>query len=201
MIIIKEVFMMRLTSLIWIIATVVVIGLFIGCDLDPDDDNIFGNFGNGANVFVKSTNGLVSNEAVIITNTRNNKLFTKSFDDFLILLPDISLHVQDTSRVTITAKCYGKNGVLLPPTDSQIMVTLIYDPKGDIKGPSMLPGPNTPVKEFNLGGFSGMIHKDRGVRVDLIQAPKAILFNNTWSEVAYIELTGLIFHNGDYSSN
>jgi hypothetical protein len=78
---------------------------------------------------------------------------------------------------------------------------MIYDPQGDVRGPSMGPGANTPVKEFNVGGFSGMIHKDRGIRVTFKEAPKQILFqNNSGSQVAFIELTSMVFHNGDYKS-
>jgi len=82
------------------------------------------------------------------------------------------------------------------------MVSVIYDVTGDIRGPDMGPGPNTPVKEFNVGGSSGRIHKNAGLKIKFNKAPQAVLFQNTEAgkNVAFIEMTGMIFHNGDYKS-
>ena len=132
---------------------------------------------------------------------KNTRPFTRAWEDLLIILPKFPVNVTQYSRVTITAKYYNSRNAEIPQGDSNCMVTLILDPDGDIRGPEMGPGPNTPVKEMNVGGFSGMIHTDRGVRVNLKQAPGAVLFqNNSGSDVAFIELTGLIFHNGNYST-
>jgi len=134
---------------------------------------------------------------------KNAKPFTKAWDDLLIELPKSALPTDFSkyTRFTITAKYYDATGEEIPQGDSNCIVTMIYDMKGDIRGPSMGPGPNTPVKEFNVGGFSGMIHKDRGVRITFREAPQAVLFqNNSGSKVAFIEITSMVFHNGDYKS-
>jgi len=138
-----------------------------------------------------------------LPKVKNEKAFSKAWDDLLIELPASALpsDFSKYTRLTVTAKYYEASGVEIEQGDSNCIVSLIYDLKGDIRGPANGPGPNTPVKEFNVGGFSGLIHKDRGIRVTFSQAPQAILFqNNSGSKVAFIEMTSLVFHNGDYKS-
>lgn len=134
---------------------------------------------------------------------RNTAPLTRDWDDVFIALPAASIpsDMSQYTRVTITADYFTADGTQITPGDGQVMVTLIYDPDGDWRGPAQGPGPNTPLKEFNVGGFSGMVNRDRGVRVSLRQPPGGVLLqNNSGSSVAFIELTGLIFHNGNYSS-
>jgi len=138
-----------------------------------------------------------------IPGVKNQKPLTKAWADVMILLPKEAMptDMSKYTRLTATCKYYDAAGVEVPQGDSQVIVVLIYDVNGDLRGPSMGPGPNTPVKEFNVGGFSGMIHKDKGIRVTFKEPPQAIMFqNNSGSKVAFIELTSLVFHNGDYSS-
>jgi hypothetical protein len=149
----------------------------------------------GAEPFIVdlSTLSLVKNEAA----------FTKGYDDLLIELPKSSLpsDFSKYTRLTITAIYFNAAGDELPQADSMCMASMIYDVTGDLRGPSMGPGANTPVKEFNVGGFSGLIHKDKGIRVTFKEAPQAVLLqNNGGSPVAFIQLTGLIFHNGNYEA-
>jgi len=133
---------------------------------------------------------------------KNTKPFTRDWEDLLIIIPRYdNFDITQYSRVTITAKYYNAANEEIVQGDSNCMVTLILDPDGDIRGPQDGPGPNTPVKEFNVGGFSGMIHSDRGVRINLKERPGAVLFqNNAGSDVKFIELTSLVFHNGNYST-
>jgi hypothetical protein len=128
--------------------------------------------------------------------TRNASAFTKAWDDLLIPLPEFPVDVTQFQRVTIRCNYFDAAGAEITQADSNVMVTLIYDPSGDIRGPSDGPGPNTPLKEFNVGGFSGAVSTDRGVRIRLTKQPGAILFqNNSGSKVAFIEITQLAFHN------
>jgi len=136
-------------------------------------------------------------------NVRNANAFSKAWDDHFIDLPASALpsNFNDYSRLTITCKYFTAGGDEIPQADSNVMVTMVYNKDGDWRGPSMGPGPNTPVKEFNVGGFSGMIHKDRGIRVTFREAPSGVLFqNNSGSAVAFVELTSLVFHNGNYEA-
>jgi len=138
-----------------------------------------------------------------LPKVKNEKAFSKAWDDLLIELPASALpsDFSKYTRFTVTAKYYNAAGVEIEQGDSNCMVSMIYDLKGDIRGPANGPGANTPVKEFNVGGFSGLIHKDRGIRITFSQAPQAILFqNNSGSAVAFIELTSIVFHNGNYKS-
>nr|AFK83731.1 excinuclease ABC subunit A [uncultured bacterium 35A20] len=129
--------------------------------------------------------------------TKNTVAMTKAWEDFIIPLPELpGFDATKYSRVTINAKYYGADGSEMTPSDSKVMVTLIYDVNGDIRGPEMGAGPNTPLKEFNVGGFSGAVSTDRGVRVKLTKQPGAINFQpNSGSNVAFIEITQLTFHN------
>jgi len=140
-----------------------------------------------------------------IPGVKNKQPLTKSWGDVLILLPKDALpsDFSKYTRLTITCKYYDPKGEEIPQGDSNAIVSVIYDLNGDIRGPAQGPGANTPVKEFNVGGFSGLIQKDRGIRVTFKEAPQAVLFQNNEagpSKPAFIELTGMIFHNGDYKS-
>jgi hypothetical protein len=134
---------------------------------------------------------------------KNEAPLTKAWGDVLIILPESALpsNLSKYTRLTITAKYYNSAGKEIRQQDQQCMVSLIYDLKGDIRGPNMGPGPNTPVKQFDVGGNSGLIHKDKGINIKLTKAPQAVLLQNAaGSQVAFIEMTGMIFHNGDYKS-
>jgi len=126
---------------------------------------------------------------------KNAKAFTKNYDDLLIEFKTFPVDVTKFNRVTINAKYFDAAGKEIAQGDSLVSVTLIYDPKGDIRGPDMGPGPNTPLKEFNVGGLSGSISKETGTRVNLKQQPGAILFQNTNISVKFIEVTEIKFHN------
>jgi hypothetical protein len=138
-----------------------------------------------------------------IPGVKNKAPLTKAWGDVLILLPKEALPTDFSkyTRFTLTCKYFDASGAEIDQGDSNAIVSMIYDLNGDIRGPAQGPGANTPVKEFNVGGFSGLIHKDRGIRVTFSQAPQAVLFqNNSGSKVAFIELTSMVFHNGDYKS-
>jgi hypothetical protein len=177
-----------------VIFAILAIAALVGCGSATTGGASAGGGGGGAAFKVDlSTLPLVKNAAP----------FSKAWDDLIIRLPASSLpsDFSKYTRFTVTAKYYNAGGTEIEQQDSQCIVSMIYDMNGDIRGPAMGPGANTPVKEFNVGGFSGMIHKDRGVRVTFSQAPQAILFqNNSGSQVAFIELTSMVFHNGDYKS-
>jgi len=113
-----------------------------------------------------------------------------------IPFPNFPVDVTLYQRVTIRANYYNADGEEIPQGDEKVMVVLIYDPDGDRGGPPMGPGPNTPLKEFNVGGFSGAVSSDRGVRVRLTQAPGGIMFQNNTTDVKFIEVTEITFHNG-----
>jgi hypothetical protein len=126
---------------------------------------------------------------------RNAKAFTKNYDDLLIEFPKFPVDVTQFKRITINAKYFDAAGKEISQGDSNAMVVLVYDPKGDIRGPEMGPGKNTPLKEFNVGGASGLVSGEKGVRINLSQQPGAILFQNSNVNVKFIEVTEITFHN------
>ena len=134
---------------------------------------------------------------------KNKTAFSKNWEDFYIILPPDALpkDMSKYTRLTLTCKFYDKEGKDLEPADSMVQVLFIYDPKGDLRGPAMDAGPNTPVKAQNVMGFSGMINKDKGIRVTFKEPPQGILFQKAQDpKIGFVELTSVVFHNGDYKS-
>ena len=127
---------------------------------------------------------------------RNEAPLAARWADHFIPFPEFPVDVTQFQRLTVKALYFDEDGEEITQGDGNVMVTLIYDPDGDWRGPEMGPGPNTPVKEFNVGGFSGMVSTDRGTRIRLNRAPGGILFQNANAAVRYIEVTEIKFHNG-----
>jgi len=113
--------------------------------------------------------------------------------DVFILFPEFPVDVTQYTRLTIKAKYYDTDGKEITQGNSNVMVTLVYDIHEDKRGPRDRPGPNTPVKEFNVG--SGEISTDRGVGIKLDRAPGGALFQSVSDKVKFIEVTGIIFHD------
>ena len=130
------------------------------------------------------------------TALKNPVPFARKYDNILFLIPELPVDVTKYKRVTINCKYYNAKNEELAQSDTKAMVTLILDPKGDLRGPDMGSGKNTPLKEFNVGGFSGLVSTDKGTRVTLSQQPGAILFQNSGDDVKFIEVTQITFHNG-----
>jgi hypothetical protein len=126
---------------------------------------------------------------------KNPNPFTKTYDDLLILFAPFPADLDWSSHAWLTTKviCYDGNGEELTPANGNAMVSLIYDIKGNIRGPDMGPGPNTPLKEFNLG--VSPVSNDKGAKSRLTKAPQAILYQNSDGKVKYIEVTSIVFHN------
>jgi hypothetical protein len=131
----------------------------------------------------------------ILPLVKNKTPFAKNYDDLLIEFPTLPVDVTQYKRITINCKYFNGNDEEIPQGDTNAMVSLIYDVKGDIRGPEMGPGKNTPLKEFNVGGFSGAVSSAKGTRITLSQPLGAILFQNSNVSVKYIEVTEITFHN------
>ncbi|MCL2600240.1 MAG: hypothetical protein FWD88_03565 [Treponema sp.] len=128
--------------------------------------------------------------------TRNEEAFTQRWDDFFIRFPEFpGVNFTAFSRVTIRVNYFDIDGNQIEHADDLAMVTLIYNPAGDWRGPEDGPGPNTPLKQFNIGGDWGSVHTYRGSIVRLTQAPGGVLFQNSQLRVRYIEVTEITFHN------
>ena len=131
--------------------------------------------------------------------TKNVKPFKRAWDITLMSF-DAPIDVSAYTRATITAKYYSPAGDEIKQGDSNCLVFLVNDVKGKLFENDNGPGPNTPLKEFNVGGFSGAVSKDRGVRFRNDSPIGGIVFQNNTANVGFIEVTGIIFHNGDYES-
>jgi hypothetical protein len=136
-----------------------------------------------------------------LSGVRNRAPLTKALGDVLIFLPEdaLPINIFKYTRLTITAKYYDASGKEIPQGDSQVMVSLINFLNSDIRGPANGPGTNTPIKEFNVGGPSGTISKNNGVKINFRSPPQAVLFQNVNPSIAFIEMTNMVFHNKDYT--
>jgi hypothetical protein len=192
-----------------VLAIVVGLVLFAGC---PTTDT-----GNAAPVQAASTAKTYS----VDLNTLNYKIFSDSgnslsgggagkknatalprrWDGVLFTFTGLPESVKSFNRITVNAKYFAANGDEIAQGDGKAMCVLIYDINGDLKGPEMGPGKNTPVKEFNVGGFSGLVSTDKGVRVTLNQVPGGILIQAADASVKFIELTQVTFHSGSAAGN
>ncbi|MDR0321960.1 MAG: hypothetical protein LBI28_10685 [Treponema sp.] len=168
-----------------------------------------GKSGGGGEPFVVDLNTLTAVKALpgdkvgppTGLHVRNADPFTKNYDDLLILFPQFPVDITQFQRVTVVCKYFGESGTEMAQADTRAMVSFIYDLDGDWRGPAMGAGPNTPLKEMNVGGFSSNISTDRGMRMSkLSRQPAAILFQNSDISVKFIELTALVFHNGNYEA-
>ncbi|WP_461248178.1 hypothetical protein [Treponema sp. R6D11] len=117
------------------------------------------------------------------------------YDGVLFLLPPFDTDVTKYKRITVTAKFFDAKGGEMNQKGGGAMIVIVYDPKGDLEGPEMGAGKNTPLKEFNFGGMS-MVHTQNGSRITLTQAPGAILLQCTNPLVKFFELTEVTLHNG-----
>jgi len=124
---------------------------------------------------------------------KNTIPFATIYDGALFVL-DLPDEVTSYARITINAKYFNAEGTELNQADGNAMVVLVYDINGDLEGPEMGAGRNTPLKEFNLGGFSGQVSTERGSRVNLNQKPGGVLIQASNAGVKYIELTEITFH-------
>jgi len=131
---------------------------------------------------------------------KNQKPFTKPWENFIVLFPENWVDVSKYQRITITLKYYNASGAEIEPADSMAQVNFVTDINGDWRGPAMDPGPNTPLKQQNIGGYSGMVNKDRGVRHGCAVPPSAMIVQAAQTTPAFIEVTGIIWHNGDYKT-
>ncbi|MCL1931360.1 MAG: hypothetical protein FWF55_06050 [Treponema sp.] len=127
---------------------------------------------------------------------RNPNPFQRNYDNLLILFPEFPVDVTKFSRVTIRAKYFNSDGGEIIQGDGNAMVSLIEDVTKDMRGGA---GEgvyaNIPLKQYNVGGFSGPASTDRGSRIKLSMAPQGILFQNSNPNVKFIELTEVTFHN------
>ena len=100
-------------------------------------------------------------------------------------------------RIRVIFKYFRSNGAEIRQGNSNCMVVVAYDPNGDLEGPPQSPGPNTPVKIFNVGGANGNVRvsSPAGAPIrPLTRAPGAILLQRQGNpSVATIELVELTF--------
>jgi len=129
-----------------------------------------------------------------VTGVRNTIPFGVQYDGALFVfegLPD----VQSFARVTIRANYYNADGEEIKQGDGNAMVVMVIDINGDLEGPEMGAGKNTPLKEFNLGGVSGDVATPKGSRIFLKANPGGLLLQCSNSTVKFIELVEVTFHS------
>jgi len=191
-----------------VLAIVVGMAFFVGCPTAHPADTPAQSTATGKTysvdlntlnykIFSDSGNSLSGGGA----GKKNATALPKRWDGVLFTFSGVPADVTKFNRVTVNAKYFDSKGDEIAQGDGKAMCVLIYDINGDLKGPEMGPGKNTPIKEFNVGGFSGLVSTDKGVRVTLTQAPGGILVQAADASVKFIELTQVTFHTGSAAGN
>jgi hypothetical protein len=127
---------------------------------------------------------------------KNTVPFPKNYSDLMILIPAMPNVKWDAfDRVIIKVKYFGEDGKEMKnQKDGMGMVTILYDVNGDIRGGSGEgPGPNNPLKTYNLGGSSSRISTSGGSPLKMDKAPGGILIQNSDAVVKFIELVEVTF--------
>ncbi|MDR2964677.1 MAG: hypothetical protein LBU88_02760 [Treponema sp.] len=134
---------------------------------------------------------------------KNSEPINTPYGMFVINFPEgtfpANLPWAQYNRIRVIFKYFRANGAEVRQGNENAFVVLVYDPNGDVAGPPQGPGPNTPVKIFNVGGSnnrSGAISSPAGAGITpLTQAPGAILLQRQGpdSPVRFIELVELTF--------
>jgi len=167
-----------------VILSILVIFVLIGCASSGGGGGGAAASGNDAEPY--------SIDLSTLRNVRNQSPFTKQYDNLIILLPTIPVNLTGYQRVTIRAKYFNADGEEIEQGDGNAMVSLFYETGADIFSDG---SSNVVIKEFNVGGYSGTVSTDRGVRMRLKQNPGGILLQNSDTIVKFIELTEVTFHN------
>ena len=156
-----------------------------------------------SNIIVVPEEGDAANPDEQYPGTRNTVPLDRRWRWFVTLLGDLPENITDYQRVTIRVKYFDENGDEIAQADDRVQVTMFYELSTESGAPELHRDghPNHVLKEMNVGGFSGIVSTDRGVRVRLRQAPAGIVLQCASAEVKFIELTEVVFHNGNYTSN
>jgi hypothetical protein len=188
-----------------VVVAIIAIAAFAGCATGGG-----GGGGSGAAPFIVDLSTLTQVQVINQDNStvggpvptlRNPTAFTRNWQGMYIRFPENFVDVSQYVRLTVTLKFFNAAGEEIRPGDGMGMIVFVYDTAGDWHGPALGPGPNTPVKEMNVMGFSGLVHKDRGIRHNMNRAPQGIFIQRAQNQaVAFIELTSVVFHNGNYDS-
>nr|AFK83732.1 GARP complex subunit [uncultured bacterium 35A20] len=133
---------------------------------------------------------------------KNKTPLTRRWGYFVVLFSDLPANITEYQRVCVKIKYYDADGNEMKGADSTAQLAMFYELKTEKSADGMHKDGNANLvfKEPNVGGFSGLLDKDRGVRIRLKQAPAGILLQAAQNEPKYIEVTAIVFHNGDYSS-
>jgi len=192
-----------------VLAVVVALTLVAGCASSGGGSSVSG--GGGADIkpfsadlstlsykiFTQSSKTL---SAAAVKGSKNATPLGKQWDGVLFLFSDFPVDVTKYKRITISCKYFDSTGGEIAQGDGKAMVVVVYDVAGDLEGPEMGAGKNTPLKEFNLGGFSGMVNQDKGSRINLTKAPGGVLLQAADPSVKFIEITQFTLHNGSASA-
>ena len=136
-----------------------------------------------------------------LPSVRNTEPITSSYGFHKIDFPEGTfpedLDWTRFNRVRVKFDYFRANGGVVRQGNSNAMVVFAYDPDGDMAGPPMGPGPNTPIKIFNVGGANGNIRvsSEAGAPISIERAPGCVLLQREGpdSPVRFIEVKEITF--------
>ena len=132
---------------------------------------------------------------------RNPEPIDSPYGLFKVNFPDgtfpADLDWRAFNRIRVVYQYFRANGAEIRQGNNNAMVVFAYDPEGDLAGPPQGPGPNTPIKIFNVGGANGSTRPsgEDGAPISIARAPGCILLQRQGpdSPVRFIELKEITF--------
>ncbi len=127
---------------------------------------------------------------------KNPTAFTQIYDVWEVPFPEFPVDIKQFKNVTMTAKAFDTAGRDITGWQANAQVKLVVD----FTQPYDIAGPNILFHELNVG-FDGLgpITGNLGVLTlfgSVETLPQGFIIQNSNADVAYIEITSLIFHNG-----
>jgi hypothetical protein len=138
------------------------------------------------------------NKAAAFKGVRNTAPLERAWRWFVVSFDEGALpaNITDYSRVTVTVQCYDEDGNEIEGADSNVQIAMFYNIEGELHADG---NRNLIFKEQNVGGYSGLLNKDRGVRVRLSGPPGGLVIQAAQNVPAFVEVTSVTFHTNTAS--
>ncbi len=127
---------------------------------------------------------------------KNPTAFTKIYDVWEVPFPEFPVDIKQFKNVTMTAKAFDTAGRDITGWQANAQVKLVVD----FNQPYDATGPNVLFHELNVGfdGLGPLTTNGGSLTLfgSLETLPQGFIIQNSNADIAYIEITSLIFHNG-----
>lgn len=180
--ILEEIFMKKFGILLAVVA-IVAIG-FAGCASTGGDA-------------ASDANQRYDVDLTLLKETKNPTAFESIYGVWEVPFPEFPVDIKQFKKVTMTAKAYDADGndITAWTANAQVKLVMNFDEPWESAGPNVI------FHELNVG-YPGLgpMTMDAGVSTffgAFETLPQGFIIQNSANEVKFIEITSLIFHNGN----